>query len=154
MLSLFFFLARLNLSVRPEERPNPDSGPRQQAAQCPFSLRRGAARRQCYLPVHDHINCIGVRLLHRCKLLSPQESDPCREGATVEIAEGEKLRRSNIVIYREWILMVRNVIEAATQCPVEPERVEPLLQVQVQCNVARITVRSRRSHDLLLIVEC
>jgi hypothetical protein len=36
MLSLFFFLARLNLSVRPEERPNPDSGTRQQAAQCPF----------------------------------------------------------------------------------------------------------------------
>jgi hypothetical protein len=36
MLSLFFFLAHLNLSVRPEERPNPDSGTRQQAAQCPF----------------------------------------------------------------------------------------------------------------------
>jgi len=36
VLSLFFFLARLNLSFRPEERPNPDTGTRQQAAQCPF----------------------------------------------------------------------------------------------------------------------
>jgi hypothetical protein len=41
VLSLFFFLARLNLSFRPEERPNPDTGTRQQAAQCPFP--RGAA---------------------------------------------------------------------------------------------------------------
>ena len=41
----------------------------------------------------------------------------------------EELRRGNVVVNSKRILMVGDVIEAAAQCPVEPERMKPLFKV-------------------------
>src|SRR5438445_13771514 len=89
----------------------------------------------------------------RRALLPPQESDARSEGAAVEGAEGQELRRADVIVHDKRIFMVRNVVEAAAQSPVEAKQVKSLFELQIQRIIGWKAVRSRCPLQLLLVVN-
>src|SRR5215469_2442185 len=94
-------------------------------------------------------------------LLPPEKPNPPRKRSATEPAERQKLRRVHIVIHKSVILSPGNVVEPASQRPIEAERVESFLQMRVQREVLRepqkrwngLRRRQRRRGQLLLIVH-
>src|ERR1700756_875283 len=84
-------------------------------------------------------------------LLAPQKPDSRGKRPPVKVTESEELRRVDIVIHREGVLPVSNVVETSAQRPVKSDCMETFLQMEVQREVWRKTVGPGRFNDLLLI---
>jgi len=59
----------------------------------------------------------------------------------------------HVVVHRERVPVVGDVIEAGAQGPLEAQRAESALEMHVQREVRRITVRTRRAHKLLILIH-
>lgn len=116
---------------------------------CFQSLRASIVRAENVYRVRNASGYAGTHLL-----LSSQKTDSGGEGAAVEVAEGEEAGGVDVVVDRVWILVISEIIEPASQGPIEAEGVEAFLKMKVQREIGWETIGARRPHDLLLIVNC
>lgn len=64
-------------------------------------------------------------------LLAPQEANAGGKRAAIEIAEGEKLGRINVVVHGVRILPVRDVVKPSTQRPVGAPRAKTFFKMDI-----------------------
>src|SRR5581483_5650311 len=85
-------------------------------------------------------------------LLSSQEANSRGEGTAVDGAEGQKFRGVDEAVHEESVLVIRDVVEAATNRPVKAKCVKTFFEVQVQAEPVRKAAGAGRFDELLLRV--
>src|SRR6266536_4680194 len=89
-------------------------------------------------------------LMHARPLLPTQKANaPCK-CPMLSPAESQKLRRVHVVIHKAWILPVGHIVEACAQSEVVTKQSEASLDVCIQCEISRETVRVEGADQLLL----
>jgi len=89
----------------------------------------------------------------RILLLPAQETNPGCQGAALDAAVGQEIRRVHVVVHRRGVGPIGDVVESRPQRPQESEQANAPLQLQVQRKILGETPGAWSTYELLVLVH-